>query len=65
MAQTKEQRLALRTREAARLLGVTSDTLRRWTREGLIPGKRIGATRTVLYDLIELREWMANREGNQ
>ena len=46
---TKADRLLL-TRELAERLGVEPETVRRWTREGLIPACRIGV-KTLRFDL--------------
>lgn len=53
--------LALRPREAAKALGISTRTLWQMTRDGRIPHVRIGGTtrRTVLYPLDELRAWLA------
>lgn len=37
--------LAVRAREAARLLGIGERTLATWTRRGIIPSVKIGHTR--------------------
>ncbi len=52
--------LALRPREAARMLSVSERTLWEWTRAGLIPCARIGngKRKTVLYSIDDLRAWL-------
>jgi len=44
-----EQPRLITTRELARRLGVTSNTIRKWTREGRIPCLRIGQ-KTLRFD---------------
>ena len=58
-------RLALRPREAARLLGVSERTLWQWTRDGLIPAARIGngKRRVVLYATADLQDWLSRQAG--
>jgi len=53
--------LALRPRQAAKLLNVSLRTLHRWTQAGLIPHTKIGVGRrkTVLYPRDELIKWLA------
>ena len=56
--------LALRPSEAATMLGISTRTLSKWTKEGRIPSVRVGSTRgTVLYPLADLQEWLS-REAN-
>lgn len=52
--------LALRPREAARLLAVSPRTLWEWTRAGLVPCVRVGTGKrlTVLYPVAELKSWL-------
>jgi len=54
-----DDRLALRPREAARLLSVSERTLFTWTKSGVIPHARVG--RTILYSTDGLRNWLAER----
>lgn len=51
--------LALRPRDAARVLGVSVRTLQDWTRRGIVPCIRQG--RVVLYPVSQLQEWLARR----
>jgi excisionase family DNA binding protein len=53
--------LALRPRDAARLLGISPRTLWGWTRAGLIPHVRVGVggRRLILYPTSELKAWLA------
>lgn len=51
--------LALRPKEAAKLLQVSPRTLWAWTRQGLLPYVKIG--RTVLYPMASLQRWLAER----
>ena len=49
--------LALRPREAAKALGVSTRTLATWTKQGVIPYVRCG--RTLLYPTAELAGWLS------
>jgi excisionase family DNA binding protein len=51
--------LALRAKDAARLLGISTRTLWNLTKEGEIPHLRL--RRTVTYPVAELRAWMKRR----
>jgi excisionase family DNA binding protein len=53
--------LAVRPREAARVLGVSVRTLRNWTRDGRLQCVRVGGGRrpVVLYSMAQLQEWLA------
>ena len=53
-------RLAVRPRDAARILGISERTLWSLTKKGEIPHVRTG--RVVLYSIAALEEWLA---GNQ
>jgi excisionase family DNA binding protein len=55
--------LALRPREAARMLSVSPRTLWEWTRTGILPSVRVGTGRrkTVLYPVAELQAWLARQ----
>jgi DNA-binding transcriptional MerR regulator len=55
--------LALRPRDAARMLGVSPRTLWGWTRDKLIPCVRVGTgkRKTVLYSVADLRAWLARQ----
>ena len=49
--------LAVNSVQACRLLGVSSTTLTKWTREGKIPHRRIG--RRILYSVDALKAFVA------
>jgi predicted site-specific integrase-resolvase len=55
--------LALRPRDAARMLGVSPRTLWGWTRAGIVPCVRVGTgkRRTVLYPVADLRAWLTRQ----
>lgn len=57
--------LALRPRDAARVLGVSPRTLWEWTHAGLIPCARIGTgkRKTVLYSVADLQAWLTRQAG--
>lgn len=60
--------LALRPRDAARLLGVSPRTLWGWTRVGIVPCVRVGTgkRRTVLYPVADLQTWLTRQtEGSK
>ena len=52
--------LAMRPRDAARMLGVSPRTLWEWTRAGIIPCVRVGTgkRKTVLYPVADLQAWL-------
>jgi excisionase family DNA binding protein len=54
--------LALRTRAAAKALGISERLLWEWTNRGLIPHIRLG--KAILYPVDSLREWL-KREAVQ
>ncbi len=54
-----ERRLALRPGEAARALGVSDRTLRKWMRDEGLPYLRVGGA--VLIPRAQLEKWMAER----
>lgn len=60
MSATQTAPLALRPKEAAKALGISTRTLWQLTRDGKIPCKRIGsgARRTVLYPVASLDQWL-------
>jgi excisionase family DNA binding protein len=58
-----EERIALRPREAAKLLGICTRTLWTWTRAGRVPCVKIG--KTVLYPADQLREWLRREVSRQ
>jgi excisionase family DNA binding protein len=55
--------LALRPREAARVLGVSPRTLWGWTNAGIVPCVRVGTgkRRTVLYPVADLQAWLSRQ----
>ena len=55
--------LALRPRDAARMLGVSPRTLWGWTRAGIVPCARVGTgkRRTVLYPVADLQTWLTRQ----
>jgi excisionase family DNA binding protein len=55
--------LALRPRDAAAALGISSSTLDRLTRDGQIPHLKIN--RLVLYRVDSLRQWLKDREEGE
>lgn len=66
----KEERLSLRLREAAKMLGVSERWLWQQARDGHIPCVRIGRGRKLLtlFPFDELRRWLADesrRAGGQ
>ncbi|MHB8969718.1 MAG: helix-turn-helix domain-containing protein [Pirellulaceae bacterium] len=61
MQTASQSRLALRPKEAAKALGISTRTLWNWTRLGVVPSIRLGQgkRRSTLYPLEALNEWMA------
>ena len=57
--------LALRPREAAKALGISTRTLWSWTKGGLLPCVRVGRGKrqVVLYPVEQLRAWLAGPEA--
>ncbi len=55
--------LALRPRDAARLLGISPRTLWEWTRVGIVPCVRVGSgtRKTVLYPVADLQAWLTEK----
>jgi excisionase family DNA binding protein len=55
--------LAMRPRDAAKMLGVSPRTLWEWTRAGIVPCARIGTgkRRTVLYPVADLQTWLSEQ----
>jgi len=55
--------LALRPREAAKALGISTRHLWQLTKDGLIPCVRVGSgkRKTVLYPVAELQSWLARQ----
>lgn len=55
--------LALRPREAARALGISTRTLWQLTKDGHIPCVRVGSgtRKTVLYPVAELQAWLSRQ----
>jgi len=48
--------LAMRTREAAKALGISERLLWEWTNRGIIPHIRLG--KAILYPVDSLRDWL-------
>ena len=61
--QTVPERLALRSAECARALGVDERTLRRWQKDEGLPFARVGST--VLFPVAELRAWLEERVSSE
>jgi len=55
--------LALRAREAAKLLNICQKTLWFWTKSGIVPHVRVG--RAVLYPVDQLQEWLREQAVRQ
>jgi excisionase family DNA binding protein len=55
--------LALRPKQAARLLSISQRTLWAWTKAGLLPHVRIGGA--VLYPVAELEAWLRQQAARQ
>ena len=57
--------LALRPREAAKLLGISPRTLWTWTHVGIIPCVRVGTgkRKAVLYPLSDLQAWLSKQSA--
>jgi predicted site-specific integrase-resolvase len=55
--------LALRPRDAAKLLAVSPRTLWAWTRAGIVPCVRVGTgkRKTVLYSVTDLQAWLTRQ----
>lgn len=55
--------LALRPRDAAKMIGVSARTLWAWTDAGLIPCARVGTgkRKTVLYSVADLQAWLSRQ----
>jgi excisionase family DNA binding protein len=62
-----ESPLALRSRAAAKALGISPRLLWQLTHDGEIPCVRIGngKRRTVLYPLADLKAWLARQAGGK
>lgn len=58
-----EPALALRPRDAARMLGVCRKTLYVWTKRGLLPHIRVGSV--VLYPRRDLERWLTEMAGRE
>ncbi len=60
------QPLALRPREAAKVLGISERLLWQLTHDGHIPCVRIGTgkRRAVLYPVTELQAWLTREAGS-
>jgi excisionase family DNA binding protein len=55
----RTDKLALRPREAAAMLGISGRTLWTWTKAGLLPYVKIG--RTLRYPADDLRRWISQQ----
>ena len=55
--------LALRAREAAKLLNICQKTLWFWTKSGIVPHVRVG--RAVLYPVDQLQDWLRQQAARQ
>ena len=55
--------LALRPRDAAKILGISLRTLWTWNQAGIIPCARIGTgkRKIVLYSVADLQKWLAQQ----
>jgi excisionase family DNA binding protein len=55
--------LALRPRDAAKLLGISPRTLWQWTRDGVVPCARVGKGNrcVVLYSVADLQAWLTRQ----
>jgi hypothetical protein len=55
--------LALRPRDAARMLGISPRTLWEWTRAGIVPCARVGTgkRKTLLYCVADLQAWLTRQ----
>lgn len=60
---TTTRRLALRPREAAKALGISSRHLWQLTQDGIIPCARVGTgkRKSVLYPVAELEAWLSQQ----
>lgn len=54
-------KLALRPREAARMLSICPRTLATYTKAGVIPHTRLG--KAVLYSVADLQAWLTHAEA--
>ncbi|MEZ6141070.1 MAG: helix-turn-helix domain-containing protein [Zavarzinella sp.] len=61
--QTETNKLALRPREAARMLGISERTLWTWVKQGRIPCVRIGndKRKITLFPADQLKDWLAQQ----
>jgi excisionase family DNA binding protein len=57
----------LRSREVAKMLGISQCTLWKWAKDGIIPHVCVGRSghKTILYPLDELKAWLANQSRAQ
>ena len=53
--------IAIRVREAAKMLGISERTLWQWAKDGLIPHRRVG--RVVLFSPAELDHFVREAAG--
>lgn len=59
--QSQTPKLAVRPRDAAQMLGVSERTLWQWSRDGLVPFKKVG--RTILYSVADLVAFLGRPGG--
>jgi len=59
----ENETLAMRPREAAKALGISTRTLWTWTKAGIVPHIKQG--RAVLYPRASLERWLRDRAGGQ
>jgi excisionase family DNA binding protein len=55
------QPIVLHTREVAKVLGISQDTVCKWARAGIIPHVRVDGRKTILYPLNELKAWLSRQ----
>jgi predicted site-specific integrase-resolvase len=58
--------LALRPRDAAKMLGVSPRTLWGWTKDKLVPCVRVGTGKrqVILYPVADLQAWLTRQAEN-
>lgn len=64
---TSTTSLAVRPREAAKLLDISQRTLWDWTRRGLVPCRKIGTGKrqVVLYSRSQLETWLSQQDPSK
>jgi excisionase family DNA binding protein len=58
---SKDQPLYLTSIETAELLHISMPTLRRWTKEGILPKYKFGGSRKVLYKYEEVKHLLERK----